>query len=336
MTKFDTSKFLVQEDAIEPGLPIIDPHHHLYSRPDWRYLFDDLLSDISGGHNVLATVYVETLENARADGPESYRPVGETEFANGVAAISASGNFGPARLCAGIVGHADLCLGEAVDEILAAHIAAGGGRFRGIRYVTYWDPDENIRNLLRRRPAKQLMADPRFRAGFNCLRRHDLSFDAIFFHPQIPELQDLARTFDDTPIVLNHLGFPLGVGQYTGKREEVFAAWSRDIRALAACPNVFIKLGGFGMALMGFEFSKQPGRATSEELARAWAPYFDVCIEAFGPARCMFEGNYPPDRATCTYNVLWNAFKHIARKYSPSEKADLFHGTASRFYRIAI
>jgi predicted TIM-barrel fold metal-dependent hydrolase len=324
----------LEEDALEPDLPIIDPHHHFYDRPQIHYMFEELLADTKRGHNIRKTVYIETTAMSRACGPEALRPVGETEFVNGAAAMSASGLYGEVRLCAGIVGYADLALGERVGEALAAHIAAGGGRFRGIRQAAYWDSDETILKFVRRRPPQGLLCDPSFRDGFAQLHKHGLSFDALLWHNQLPDLIDLARAHPETPIVLNHMASPLGVGRYAGRRAEVFEAWRRDMRVLATCGNVTVKLGGFGMDLAGFDFVKRPGTATSDELAEAWGPYVETCIEAFGPARCMFESNFPVDRATCGYGVLWNSFKKISRQYNEQERAELFYGTAARVYRL--
>ncbi len=324
----------LQEPALEPALPIIDPHHHLYDRPNLHYMFEELLADTQCGHNIRKTVYIETTAMSRADGPEPLRPVGETEFVNGVAARSASGLYGEVRLCAGITGFADLALGARVGEVLAAHVAAGGGRFRGIRHPAYWDSDETIFKFVRRKSREKLLLDARFREGFAELHKHGLSFEAIIWHPQLPELTDLARAFPETSIVLNHMGSPLNVGRFTGKRTEVFEQWHHDMRALAACENVSVKLGGFGMDVAGFPFLQRPGTASSDELAAAWKPYVETCIELWGPTRCMFESNFPVDRATCGYGVIWNTFKKISAQYSPAERTDLFHDTAARVYRL--
>ena len=324
------------ESALEPDLPIIDPHHHLYDRPNTHYMFRELLADTQAGHNIRATVYIETTAMSRASGPQTLRPVGETEFVNGVAAMSASGRYGDARLCAGIVGHADLTLGAGVAEVLAAHAIAGGGRFRGIRQPAYWDEDETILAFVQRRAPKDLLAQKRFREGFAELQPAGLSFDALIWHTQVTGLVDLARAFPQTSIVVNHMASPLGVGRHAGRRNEVFATWSRDMTELARCDNVTVKLGGLGMTLAGFDFHKHPGGGHSDALATAWAPYIETCIQAFGPARCMFESNFPVDRASASYVALWNSFKTLSRSYSPQERADLFHDTAARVYRLQL
>ena len=321
------------EPILEPELPIVDPHHHLWDRPGWRYLLDELLADTSSGHNVVATVYVQARAMYRAMGAEEMRPVGETEFINGVAAMSASGIYGKTKACAGIVGHADLTLGSRVEPVLAALIRAGGDRFRGIRHITAWDADPSIRNPAYS-PPRGLLGDKAFREGFAVLGRLGLSFDAWLYHPQIGELADLARAFPATRIVLNHVGGPIGMGAYAGKRDEVFAVWAASIKALAACPNACVKLGGLGMRMGGFGFHEQPEPPSSEALAAAWRPYVETCIAAFGASRCMFESNFPVDKGSYGYPVFWNACKLLAKGASKTEKADLFAGAAARFYRL--
>ncbi len=320
-------------EILEPGLPIVDPHHHLWDRPGWRYLLDELLADLASGHNVTATVFVECRSMYRADGPQALRPVGETEFVNGVAAMSASGLYGPTRVCAGIVGHADLRLGAAVQAVLEVHLHAGGGRFRAIRHIAAWDADRSILNP--NNPAPQgLLADKAFREGFGRLAPLGLSFDAWLYHPQIPELTDLARAFPDTPIVLNHVGGPLGLGAYAGRRQEVFAAWRAAVGDLARCPNVAVKLGGLGMRICDFGFEQGSQPPSSETLAAAWRPYVETCVEAFGTRRCMFESNFPVDKGSYPYAAYWNACKRLTGGASAGEKADLFRRTAARVYRI--
>ena len=323
-----------REEIIEPDLPIVDPHHHLVDRPETgRYLLPELLADIATGHNVIATVYLEWLSMYRAAGPLELRPVGEVEFANGVAAMSASETYGKTTVCAGIVGYADLTLGAAVEKVLEAMIAAGGGRFRGIRFITASHPDQAEWGSAVIRPAS-LLLDPRVREGFARLEPLGLSFDAWMYHTQLGELVGLARAFPATPIVLDHVGGPIGLGPYAGRRDEVFAAWSARVRELSACPNVHIKLGGLGMRMFGFTHRTGELPPSSEELAAAWRPYIETCIAAFGPERAMFESNFPVDKGSCGYAALWNAFKRIAAGYSAAEKAALFSGTASKFYRL--
>jgi L-fuconolactonase len=324
-----------REEILEPELPIVDPHHHLWHTPASRYLLDELLEDVNSGHNIVATVFLQCGAMYRADGPEAMRPVGETEFVNGVAAMSASGRYGPSQICAGIVGHADLRLGAAVQEVLDAHLRTAGDRFRGIRHGSAWDDDVSLQAPVNQ-IAPGLLDDPKVREGFARLAPLGLSFDAWMYHPQIGELTDLARAFPETRIVLDHVGAPLGVARYAGRRDQVFASWSSSIKALASCPNAFVKLGGLGMKMFGFDFHERAAPPSSEELATAWRPYVETCIDAFGATRCMFESNFPVDKGSAPYAAFWNAFKRLASGAGAGEKRELFSGTAARFYRLTL
>ena len=295
-------------------------------------MLEDLVADVEG-HNVVNTVFVECMSMYSHDLPEPLQPVGETEFVQGVAAQSASGQYGPMRAAAGIVGFADLSLGAAVDEVLEAHARASASRFRGIRHASSWHSSDAIRNS-HTRPPEGLLLDGVFRQGFACLEKRGQSFDAWLYHPQLHELLDLARAFEGTTIILDHVGGPLGIGPYADKREEVFQDWRRGIEALSRCPNVVVKLGGLTMPICGFGFHKRDAPPGSEELAETLGPYYRLCIEQFGPDRCMFESNFPVDKASCSYEVLWNAFKRIAAGFSAEERAALFHDTAVRAYRL--
>lgn len=319
------------EEAIEPDLLICDPHHHLWDFPDNRYLVDELLKEVGGGHRVTKTVFVECLQMYRTDGPQELRPVGETEFVERITGASES-RAGDIRVAAGIVGFADLTLGSAVQRVIEAHMK-GSDRFRGLRYTTAWDASEQIRNS-HTNPTKDLLQNPTFRAGFACLSKFGLSFDAWVYHPQIPELAELARAFPDVTIVLDHIGGPLRIGPYAGKREEVFALWRRNITELAQCANVVVKLGGLTMTMSGFGWHKRDAPPGSFELAEAMAPYYQTCIESFGAERCMFESNFPVDRASCSYTIQWNAYKRLTQGYSQAERSALFHDTATHVYRL--
>jgi predicted TIM-barrel fold metal-dependent hydrolase len=323
------------EAILEPDLPIVDPHHHLWERPNWRYMLHDLLADTNSGHNIVGTVFVQCRSMHKAGGPEEFRPVGETEFVNGVAAMSASGGYGVAKICAGIVGHVDLRTGGHARDVLEAHIRAGGGRFRGIRHITAYDPDPVLMNPAYN-PPPGLMSDKTFCEGFACLAPLNLTFDAWLYHPQIGDVAALARAFPRTGICLNHIGGPLAIGAYAGKRDEIFATWARSIRDLARCPNVVVKVGGMAMRINGWDFHEQTDPPSSEALAAAWKPYVETCIEAFGASRCMFESNFPVDKGSYGYAPFWNACKILARGATPTEKADLFRDTAARFYRLEL
>ncbi|MCE2425496.1 MAG: amidohydrolase family protein [Pseudomonadales bacterium] len=321
----------VVEETLEPALPICDPHHHLWDYPEGRYLLDELLADVGSGHRVVSTVFMECGSMYRADGPEAYKPVGETEFVNGIAAISASGRYGEGRACAAIVGYADLNLGARVGEVLDRH-AAASTRFRGIRHAAGWDAHDEIRNS-HTAPVQGMLGDATFREGFAELGKRGMTFDGWLYHPQIAELTDLARAFPDQPIVFDHFGGPLGIGPYAGRRAEIYDHWKGAVAELAQCENVVAKLGGLVMAINGFGFHKRERPATSVELVEATRDYHLHMIDCFGVDRCMFESNFPVDRVSCSYNVLWNSFKRLAAGFSASDKAALFHDTAVRVYR---
>jgi predicted TIM-barrel fold metal-dependent hydrolase len=320
----------VVETPLEPDLPICDAHHHLWERPPETYLLKDLTADLHSGHNIVSTVAVECGYGYRTGGPEELRPVGEVEFLEAAANRAAADTTIKTRIAAAIVGFADLSLGDAVAPVLEAHLAASPGRFRGIRYSTTWDASGELRN----ETGPRMLADGNFRRGFSWLKKLHLSFDAWLYHPQLPELADLARAFPDVTIVLNHIGAPLGVGPYAGKRDEVFQSWSRGIADVASCPNVAVKLGGVGSTRSGYDWHQRAAKPSSEEIAAVLRPCFEWCIEKFGANRCMFESNFPVEKRSNAYVVVWNAFKRIAERYSVAERAALFHDTAAREYRI--
>jgi predicted TIM-barrel fold metal-dependent hydrolase len=328
-----------EESPLEAQIPIVDSHHHLYDRPGIRYLLDEVLRDLYCGHNVRATVIVQARSMLRVDAPPHLQPLGETEFANGMAAMSASGLYGDARVCAGIVGFADLTLGDAVRPILERHInlAGGrtvdGGRFCGVRQSLTWDANAALVNPLYP-TSEHLMDSKEFRAGFAHLGALGLTFDAwVFFH-QLPKLATLARAFPETPIVVDHCGGIVGVERYAGRRDEVFREWRRGITALSACPNVMIKLSGLGMRLGGFDFEDGDRAPSSQQLADAWRPWIDTCVAAFGPSRCMYGSNFPVDKGSFSHPIGLNALKRLAAGASPEEKAHIFWRSAKTFYRL--
>jgi predicted TIM-barrel fold metal-dependent hydrolase len=321
----------VSEDALEPDLPICDPHHHLWldnGHTGWPYTLDDLHADTGSGHNIVRTVFLECHAEYRTDGPRHLRPVGETEFVRVEAERSAVS--GQAEIAA-IMGNADVSLGDAVEEVLAAHEDAGGGRFRGVRYITAQDDHPPLAM-----GSSAAMDDPAYLDGVRKVGAMGYTYDAMVYHPQLPELAGVARACPDTPMVIDHLGGILGTGPYKDRRDEILAFWRSAMSELAACPNTYLKVGGIGMPMMGFRWDKQDVPPTSEELAAPWSEPLRWVIDEFGPDRCMFESNFPVDKRGAGYVVLWNAFKRIAADggYSAEEKRDLFHNTAARAYRL--
>jgi len=322
------------EPALEPELPILDPHHHVWDNDRGRYLMHELAADTSdGGHNIVKTVFIECGSMYRAEGPEEMKPVGEVEFVNGIAAMSASGIYGKTRHCAGIIGHANLALGDRVQPVLEALIAAGNGRFRGIRHGLVWDTG-NAAKFGRRQVPRHQALDPVFRKGFARLQALKLSFEAWLFHPQLADVADLMKAYPESNVILNHVGGLLGIPPHDGKRDEVFKIWRDSIRNLAQFPGLKIKVGGLGMLYCGFDFHLRDKPPSSEELANVWRPYVETCIEAFGPTRCLMESNFPVDKQSCGYGVLWNALKRITKNCTAAEKASMYHDTAARVYRL--
>lgn len=320
------------EEVLDPTLEICDAHHHLWHHPGNRYLADEYRADIDSGHRIVSSVHVECVSGYRSEGPEHLRPLGETGFVERQARELATRGGERRRLCAGIVGFADLRLGERVSEVLDAHLSLSN-RFRGIRHAVAWDASAQLRQA-HTLPGAQLLSDNLFRRGFAQLAPRKLSFDVWAFHPQIAEVTQLARAFPETVIVLDHLGGPLGIGPYAGRENEVFAAWKGAIKTLAACPNVYIKLGGIHMAVNGGKWRHRAEPVDSAELAAATEAYYLHAIECFGVRRSMFESNFPADRISVSYVVLWNTFKRIARRFTTQEKAALFHDTAHHVYRL--
>jgi L-fuconolactonase len=326
---------LTEEETLEPEIPICDPHHHFWDFrtariPYQRYLLHELIADVSRGHNVRSTVFIEARAMYRADGPAEMRPVGEVEFVQGLAAASASGLYGPCRAAAAIVGHADLTLGDRVEPVLEALRAASPNRFRGIRHIVTWDADPRVES----REKEGVLSTPAFRAGAKALGRMGLSLDTICCFPQLPEMVAFARAVPEVTIIMNHLGGLNRTGPFAGRDDEVMPAWRQDMAELAKCPNVYLKLGGHGMPRFGFDWHLRDKPVGSDELASDMAPLMSPCIEQFGPERCMFESNFPVDKVSFSHPVLYNAFKRFSKSYSASERAALFHDTAVRAYRI--
>lgn len=315
---------LPPEVAIEPDLPILDAHHHLWRKPDWTYDLPDFQADLASGHRVVGTVFIEAHSQWHEDGPEELRPVGETSAVARVAAADS-------RVATGIVAYADLTLGDHVASVLEAHRAAAGGRLCGIRQQATWDEDPTIGHGA---PCAGLLRRDDFRSGLKQLAPLDLAFDLWVFHHQLGEAAEVARAFPEIRFVLGHCGGPLGYGRHSGRRSEVFAAWYAGMAELARCPNVAVKLGGLTMRLAAFDYGVLEAPPSSAELARLWAPVIESCITLFGADRCMFESNFPVEKMGVGYGTLWNAFKRIAHGASETEKRALFTETAKRIYKL--
>lgn len=319
------------EAALEPDLPIIDAHHHFYDRPGWTYLLDEYLEDAGSGHNIIGSVYMQALTRYRKDGPEPMRPVGEIEY---VTQVTARLQKNKPQVAKGIVGYADLRRGAEVREVLEAELQAGDGRLRGVRHLVTWDADQTLVNPLSAAP-RGLLLDPNYRAAVAQLGALGLSYDAWLFFPQLPELFDLAKAYPDTPFIINHCGGVVRIASYADKRKEVFDVWSRSMRELAQLPNVYVKLGGLGMRINGFDFEQGERPPLSSQLAEVWKPWMHTCIEAFGVDRCMFESNFPVDKGSYPYSNGWNAFKRLTAQASAQDRDALFRGTVSKVYRLA-
>jgi L-fuconolactonase len=321
---------MLQEEVLEPELPIIDPHHHLWLRSGYTYLMPELAADLASGHNIVATVFAECHSMYRMYGADEQRSLGETEFVRGQAAMSASGEFGTARACDVMFGNVDLTLGGAAEPILEQHIEASGGRFRGVRLSTGWHADDKIDNVAAH---PHLLVDPRVNEAVAVINRLGLSLDCWLYHPQLDEVAQLADAYPELTIILNHVGSPILGGPYRGKTDEVFEEWKAAIVRVSKRDNVFVKLGALPIRMPSYDGDRSlpPG---SEEVAAAWRPWMETCIDAFGPARSMYESNFPVQKRWCSYQVCWNAFKRISAGASAADKTDLFSGAAARAYRI--
>ena len=320
----------LQEEVLEPELPIIDPHHHLWVRNGYTYLMPEFAADLASGHNIVATVFAECHSMYRLTGPEQTRSLGETEFVRGQAAMSASGDFGSTKACDVMFGNVDLTLGAAVEPLLEQHLEASGGRFRGVRISSGWHQDERINNV-----AEQagILVDPRVSDAVKVIQRMGLSLDCWLYHNQLDEFAQLADAHSDLTIILNHVGSPILGGTYRGKTDEVFEHWKVGIAHASERQNVFVKLGAMPIRMPSYEGDRTlpPG---SEEVAAAWRPWMETCIEAFGAERAMYESNFPVQKRWCSYQVCWNAFKRISAGASAAEKTQLFAGAAARAYRM--
>lgn len=332
MKELDVWHAQVSEEALEPERPIIDAHHHLW-RAGIRYEIDDLWADTRSGHNIVGTVFIECGSEYRVDGPVSLRPVGETEYIRGQVEYSHRHTMRGQPPVLGMVSHADLTLGADVKDVLEAHADSAGGLLCGIRHATAFYPDPPAVDRYTGRIA-ELMMQPKFRDGFAQLAPAGLSYDAWLTHTQISELTDLANAFPETTIIFDHFGGPLGIGPYAGRQKEMFQQWQADVSQLARCQNVVAKLGGLAMEINGWGWDGRDKPPSSDEIVAMHRDYYRHTIDCFGPDRCMFESNFPMDKLSVSYGVLWNAFKKIAREFSESEKDAMFRGTATRIYNL--
>lgn len=318
------------EDILEPEREIVDPHHHLWiGRGGSDYLLDHLWKDTGSGHNVVQTMFMECHWSYRKDGPEHLKSIGETETVAAVAE-AAKQDTSKAQI-AGIIAHTNLRAPE-LDEALDAHIEASQGLFRGIRHAGAFDTDPAL--FIKPRQREGLYQMPEFQAGVRRLSERGFTYDTWQYHHQLKGLTEVARAAPGTTIILDHFSTPLGVGAYAGKRAEIFEQWKLDIAELAKCPNVHAKLGGLAMPDNGWGYDAQDLPATSDQIVTDHGDWYHHTIDLFGPDRCMFESNFPVDRASVSYHVIWNAFKKIAAQYSEDEKTAMFSGTARRVYSL--
>lgn len=323
---------LTVEQTLDASRPVCDAHHHLWDYPGSLYLLEEFSEDANNGHNIRSSVFMECATMYRKEGDELYKPVGETEFIQSLA--DKHPQTAKTKIALGIVGFANLQAGDAIKPVLEAHVAASPDRFRGIRHAAGYDDHPEVRNSHSNPPPGLYLRDD-FRTGFAWLEKMNLSFDAWMYHTQFSDFIDLVKTFPNTIVVLDHFGGLLGIGPYADQREAIFERWQSDIETLGQYPNVYAKLGGLNMKICGFGWHKKDRPPGSTELADATARYYHHVIKHFGASRCMFESNFPVDKVSCSYNVLWNAFKRIAQDYSDEEKNALFYDTAHKVYRLA-
>ncbi len=320
----------LHEAVIEPALPIVDAHHHLWVRNGHRYLLPEFIEDLETGHNIVATVYAECESMYRPGGPPIWRSLGETEFVTGCAAIAGSGVMGETKICQGLVGRVDLLQGAESRPVFERHLTVSGGRFKGVRFTAAWDETGKIPNPA---PRAKMLAEAQVRAAARVMSELGLTLDLWVFHPQLAEVAALADALPELTIVLNHTGVPILGGPYRDRTDEVYRDWLRDMQALARRDNVVLKLGAFPIRRSGDGVNRSlPPDSTEIEVA--WRPWMLPCIEAFGSARCMFESNFPVQKLFASYQVTWNAFKRIASGASAEQKQRLFQDTATRVYRL--
>ena len=326
----------IKEEIIDPKLPIIDPHHHLWNGDNqlagtFPYLIENLNEDTFSGHNIVGTIFMECAQGYYSDGEEKYKPVGETEFV--VNLIKDSKKLPESTNIIGIIGFADLMFGSEVRGVLNKHILKGEGLFRGIRHAAGWDKNNEIHNS-HSNPIENIYHNKNFMKGAEELINLNLTFDAWHYHHQITDLSIFSKKYPELSIIHDHFGGPLGVGPYEGKRQEIFKKWKDDISLLSESKNVYAKLGGLAMPVNGWNFHKQDKPASSEQIVDMHHEYYLHTIDCFGVDRCMFESNFPVDRRSISYHVLWNAFKKMVSDYSDEDKNKLFFKNAKDIYMV--
>lgn len=320
-----------REEIIDPGREIVDPHHHLWTHGTPQapavYELPEFARDTGSGHNVVQTVYIECRARWDLDAPAHLKSAAETAY---VAALTAP----DAAPIAGIIAHVDLTLPlDLLDEALDAHTASGQGRLVGIRHSGACDPEPDSL-MIPGRGAPGLYANPDFRRGVARLGARGLTYDTWHYHHQNRDFLDLARAVPETVMILDHFGTPLGVGRFAGQRDEIQSAWREDMADLAQCPNLRAKLGGLNMPDNGWGWEKNETPPSSDDLLNAQGDWYHHTIDCFGPSRCMFESNFPVDRTSVDYHVLWNFFKKLAHPFDEEEKNALFAGTARATYGL--
>jgi predicted TIM-barrel fold metal-dependent hydrolase len=317
----------VVEDIVEPELPILDPHHHMWPQGQGLpYTRNDLHRDAGAGHNVVKTIFMECGSAYNREAPEHLRSLGETKY------IADEALSDPNPLIAGIVSSIDLRRDDR-DELLDMHVEASRGLFRGIRDALALATHPEAM-MIPGHAIKDLYLDADFRRGVARLGERGFTYDSWHYHHQNREFLELARATPGTTMVLDHFGTPVGVGPYASQRDEIFEQWKKDIAEIAKCPNVVAKIGGLAMPDNGFGWNTATRPPTSDEFIAQQSRYYLHAIECFGPSRCMLESNFPVDRLSLSYEVLWNAYKKMTSSFSASERADLFYNTAARTYQV--
>ncbi|RJG03265.1 amidohydrolase family protein [Noviherbaspirillum sedimenti] len=321
----------MRENIVMPDLPIVDAHIHLWDRIGFDYFAPEFLVDVADGHNVTASIYVECNMRYSDDPRPDFQPIGETEFVLEQAKLAEGSGH---DLACGILGAVNLPLGADVEPIIDAQIAAGQGRFRGVRFRVAFDTDPVAGYNEIGYPSGSVLDNPAFLDAARCLARKGLVLDLWAFHTQLDDVLRFAEKVPELTIVLDHVGGPLGVGRYASMRKEVFGHWSRGIGSLATAPNVNVKLSGLGISRLGFNFAGGGQAQSSDELVAAWKPYVRTCVEAFGPERSIFGSNFPVDRAAASYRTLLNGFKKMLADIGDVELRAVFAENARRVYRL--